>query len=465
MRILFINYGGWDNNSSHHILRFAEGLAERGHHCCFAAQAGADVAVPPALTSEDAPVSARRARDLLRGEPAFADGQPPDIIHLWTPREINRRFLLNWLPDHAPQARVLFHLEDNETVLYERFRAQNGSEEDEPTPDGLTSPKLLPHLLALADGVTCIAPALREFVPAHVPSLLLPPALATENFDPPPLDPAIARQLKADEENCRLIIYPGHTTFANLEDMICLYTAIHLLREQGMSVRLVRTGEDSVPLHAHLPFDPRPFLVPLGFLPYHAIPALLTHADVLIQPGQADAFNEYRLPSKIPEFLASGRPVILPRANIGNILEDGKNAYLFTGADAPALSRRIGHVLENPADAEQVGRAGRDFARAHFDKARLSEQLETFYKGLRDQENAPGFGSVCAPNLEPLSLPEARWKAGLGLFRELAGLADFRNEQFRRENRKLRKKLEKPQPQPTRGKWFSFLRRRSQGTR
>ena len=47
------------------------------------------------------------------------------------------------------------------------------------------------------------------------------------------------------------------------------------------------------------------------------LPALLRLADVLVQPGESNRFNTHRLPSKLPEFLASGRPVIMPRANLG----------------------------------------------------------------------------------------------------------------------------------------------------
>ena len=52
-------------------------------------------------------------------------------------------------------------------------------------------------------------------------------------------------------------------------------------------------------------------------------------ADVLVQPGRADAFNDYRFPSKLTEFFASGRPVVLPPANIGRFLEDGEECVLL----------------------------------------------------------------------------------------------------------------------------------------
>ena len=45
-------------------------------------------------------------------------------------------------------------------------------------------------------------------------------------------------------------------------------------------------------------------------------------ADVLVQPGRAGPFNDYRLPSKLPEFLSAGRPVVLPATNLARQLRD-----------------------------------------------------------------------------------------------------------------------------------------------
>ena len=48
----------------------------------------------------------------------------------------------------------------------------------------------------------------------------------------------------------------------------------------------------------------------LGFIEdRHRIADILCLADVLIQPGRPDPFNDLRFPSKLPEFFAMGKPV------------------------------------------------------------------------------------------------------------------------------------------------------------
>ena len=57
-----------------------------------------------------------------------------------------------------------------------------------------------------------------------------------------------------------------------------------------------------------------------GFVPKARLPRLLALADVLVQPGRAGAFNDYRLPSKLPEFLAAKRRPI-DRAFVHSIFQ------------------------------------------------------------------------------------------------------------------------------------------------
>src|SRR5205823_4875162 len=80
---------------------------------------------------------------------------------------------------------------------------------------------------------------------------------------------------------------------------------------------LVRAGRDYYPFLGTDGQWARKYSVELGYVKHTEIGRVLSLADFLIQPGTADQFNEYRLPSKLPEFFAMGRPVVLPRTNVG----------------------------------------------------------------------------------------------------------------------------------------------------
>ena len=78
------------------------------------------------------------------------------------------------------------------------------------------------------------------------------------------------------------------------------------------------------------------------------VPGYLALADAYVQPGAPDEFNRYRLPSKLPEFLSMGRPVILPACNLGNELVDGEEALLLREGSALEIAARIENLLDAP---------------------------------------------------------------------------------------------------------------------
>jgi glycosyltransferase involved in cell wall biosynthesis len=144
---------------------------------------------------------------------------------------------------------------------------------------------------------------------------------------------------------------------------LSLYVAVKLLQRRGHPVRLVRLG--------HSEFggvDPRAFrgvsdgVLELGPIGWRDVPDYLTLADAFVQPGGPDEFNRYRLPSKLPEFLAMGRPVVLPDCNIGDDLTDRENALLLAKGNAIEIAARVEELIADPALRDRLGRGSRNFA-------------------------------------------------------------------------------------------------------
>jgi glycosyltransferase involved in cell wall biosynthesis len=146
-------------------------------------------------------------------------------------------------------------------------------------------------------------------------------------------------------------------------------------------VRLVRIG--------HTEFggvDPLAFramgegVIELGPVPWRHMPAYLALADAYVQPGAPDDFNRYRLPSKLPEFLAMGRPVILPHCNIGHDLEHGENALLLEEGNAIDIVGRVEELMADPQLAERLGRGARAFALEQLSWPANATALADFYR-------------------------------------------------------------------------------------
>jgi glycosyltransferase involved in cell wall biosynthesis len=76
-------------------------------------------------------------------------------------------------------------------------------------------------------------------------------------------------------------------------------------------------------------------------------PDVLAAADILVQPGKAGEFNDYRFPSKLPEFLAIVRPVILPASNIALQMTHGVDAYVLPKVDAVAIVEAVVKITDD----------------------------------------------------------------------------------------------------------------------
>jgi O-antigen biosynthesis protein len=384
VNILFVNYGDETSNSLNHIHGFASAAQQQGHACIIALPA------PPEHTvSANAP-ECRKAgyEDLINSVVTFPEREPADIIHAWTPREPVRVFVESYR-QLAPNARLIVHLEDNEEALLESYSGKTIAEiKSSPKKSlrqlispTLSDPIRYREFLDAASGITCITERLREFCPAVKPTHLLHPGVDPHFFksaaSPMQSRPGYAANR---DPNDKLIVYTGGTTFANLEDMRTLLIAVHLLNLQGTPCKLVRTGINPPAFAAELAPLSHDFVIDLGFVEKKEIPSVLVMADVLIQPGAPDDFNNYRLPSKIPGFLASGRPTIIPRANIGHHILNGEHALLLETGSAQEIADKCLLVFRDPELAARLSVGGRDFSRKHFDLEKNTLGLLKFYE-------------------------------------------------------------------------------------
>jgi len=105
-------------------------------------------------------------------------------------------------------------------------------------------------------------------------------------------------------------------------------------------------------------------------------------ADIFVQPGVPDAFNDYRFPSKLPEFFTLGRPVVLPRTNLGTRLRHGIDAYVLDRADAAGITAAVTELRRDRALYDRLSSGALAFAATHFSWPRSAEALAKFYLGL-----------------------------------------------------------------------------------
>ncbi len=413
MNILFANYGDCTSNSLNHIAAFANQLTKAGHACLVGIPSR-----PETAEALDSPLfEVRTFVALLKNSTAFPDRRGADVIHAWTPRENVRVFTMAYLAMH-PSARLVIHLEDNEAHLTTAFTRQSSAElvsyPDEETakrlPENLSHPGRAPHFLQVAHGVTHITERLLETFPNDIPHHLLRPGLdSPTEFERDDL--SRERMSIGLDSGEKLIVYTGSTTFANLGDVKCLTLAARMLNESGRKTRLVRTGHQPAQYQEMLKEVGGDFVTDLGFVAKPRLPRLLAAADVLVQPGAADNFNAYRLPSKLPEFLWAGKPTIMPATNVGLLIRDGQEGLLLESASPAEIVKRCLQVFDDADLAQRLARGAHTFARMHFDLEQNTQGLMRFYASLAE---FPGIFAESPSTGNEVAILVERLDAGLG---------------------------------------------------
>lgn len=137
-------------------------------------------------------------------------------------------------------------------------------------------------------------------------------------------------------------------------------------------VELVPDSLKSVEAHViRVPFQPR-----------ERLPHYLALADLFVQPGRVDEFNIYRFPSKLPEFFAMGKPVILPATNLGKELSHRQNAFLLRNGDGLEIANAILEILGDDVLAATLGAGAKQFFDANMSWDRSAEKLKRFYEDI-----------------------------------------------------------------------------------
>jgi glycosyltransferase involved in cell wall biosynthesis len=387
--ILFALYHDFSANSAVHVHNFANQLTSVGHSVAVAIPEDRDTGA--ALGAQNYSV---RRFDQVEGDWArvFPDGRPPDVIHAWTPRENVRLFCekLAGVCDFS----LFVHLEDNEELLLEvnlgiPFEKLARSRSPE-IPPNLSHPRNYRAFIASAAGVTMIMDRLERFVPPEIPKLILWPGADEQLFFPRPLDQALREQLGI-AEGTAVLCYTGNVHSANARDVRSLYLAAAILDREGIPARLVRTGRDFCSFLGPDEEWARRISIELGHVQYQEIPAILGLADVLVQPGADNAFNEFRLPGKLPEFFAMGRPVIVPRSNVGRFVRHGEEAWVLTKVDALGIVDAVVELRANKLLSDRLAMGATEFCRQHFDWKKNTAVLGQFYEEIalnpKDQGN------------------------------------------------------------------------------
>lgn len=243
-------------------------------------------------------------------------------------------------------------------------------------------PRLDPKLRRSAAAFDALTPELAALVerrvgrPCHV---VLPPVRIEEIRAEVP--PAPLRQLGL--EGRQFVLYTGALFRPHLPDFSILLDAFKLIGQRFPQAELVHVGHVSsrIKLRNLVPPGLGGRVRYLGYLPSQQdVFGLMRAATALVQPGAPSDFNRYRFPSKLMDYLLSGRPVVTFEVGAGRLLKDGEHALLTRTASPFELAEKLELVLGDPDLGRRLGSGGRRRARELFDADANGDRLLELYE-------------------------------------------------------------------------------------
>jgi glycosyltransferase involved in cell wall biosynthesis len=162
-----------------------------------------------------------------------------------------------------------------------------------------------------------------------------------------------------------------HGTLVERHGLHHAIEAISMLRERIPGLRFEIYGEETGYLQeVILPLIAKLGLVDcvhyLGEQPQTVIAQAVAACDLGIVPNLKTVFTEINLPTRIFEYLALGKPVIVPETKGIQDYFTKENMLFFTAGEVAGLAAQIQWVFDHPDEARTIVMKGQEIYRAHL---------------------------------------------------------------------------------------------------
>ncbi len=181
------------------------------------------------------------------------------------------------------------------------------------------------------------------------------------------------------------IVYVG-TPYGSKDGVYDLVEAFSLIMNDFPNARLIIVGDTSRPermkktlrLIDNLPDKDRVLLT--GQLGREQVVKIINNAYCLTLARPANIQAKYGFPTKLGEYLATGRPVVITR--VGDIpiyLKDGDNAFVAEPDNVYSFAERLAKCLNDSVNSQKIGEAGKYLIYKEFNyKSESNKILKSF---------------------------------------------------------------------------------------
>jgi len=120
-----------------------------------------------------------------------------------------------------------------------------------------------------------------------------------------------------------------------------------------------------------------------GQRPREEMPIFVSRGDICLIPYKNSSTFQKNIPSKMFDYIAFGKPIIINlEGAASDIIIKAQAGLVVESENASALAKAIEQLYNNRFLRKKMGDSGRLYAEKHYDKKKISEQLETILKNV-----------------------------------------------------------------------------------
>jgi len=186
------------------------------------------------------------------------------------------------------------------------------------------------------------------------------------------------------------LLYRGRIGTANSQSVMDIADAVRILQSSGKKVQFAIFTPD-LQVATKLGLMEHPAVTLLSAVPYAELPAALSTADVLVLPLDFDprsrAFAQYSMPTKVPEYMACGVPVLVyapARHAVSLYAKEKRWGYVITRRDIQSLQSAILRLMDDQALRTSLGTTAKSVARENHDAGRVRERFRQLLASAAD---------------------------------------------------------------------------------
>ena len=246
--------------------------------------------------------------------------------------------------------------------------------------------RMTPHLVTVGPGYRQVLVE-KGLDPANIE--IITNGVDLDFYQPQAPDAELRSQWKL--ENKFVCCYAGTTGMAHRLDVVV--RAAEILRAQGDDrIRFVIAGDgaDRENLQAEIRSAQLSNVLLLGRQPKEMMPKLYALSDCCLVHLRKVPLFETVIPSKLFEVMAMQLPIVLGvRGQAQTLIEQAGTGVCIEPEDATQLARAVQQLADDPDAARRIGRAGREFVAAHYDRSVLAQNYLDLIRKVVEQKRGP----------------------------------------------------------------------------